>query len=110
MGVTSVEVEPQSKPIRLELLGTTAYMTDTLTKVRPMFRGRVDKVHVTVGQAVKKGDPLIELYSKDLAEAKSSYQIERIQWLYDKNLLNSREPAVEVTRDLAATVRRDQES
>lgn len=92
MGVTTVEVEKQSKPIRLELLGTTAYMTDTLTKVRPMFRGRVDKVHVTVGQAVKKGDPLIELYSKDLAEAKSSYQIERIQWLYDKNLLNSREP------------------
>ncbi|AGA28761.1 efflux RND transporter periplasmic adaptor subunit [Singulisphaera acidiphila] len=92
MGLATVEVEPQSKPIRLELLGTTAYMTDTLTKVRPMFKGRVDKVHVVIGQAVKQGEPLIELYSKDLAEAKSAYQVERIQWLYDKNLLNSREP------------------
>ncbi|SIN71670.1 membrane fusion protein, cobalt-zinc-cadmium efflux system [Singulisphaera sp. GP187] len=92
MGLTTVEVEAQTKPMRLELLGTTAYMTDTLTKVRPMFKGRVDKVHVSVGQAVKKGEPLIELYSKDLAEAKSNYQIERIQWLYDQNLLKSREP------------------
>lgn len=92
MGLTMAEVSSQTKPIRLELLGTTAYMTDTLTKVRPMFKGRVDKVHVSVGQAVKKGEPLIELYSKDLAEAKSAYQIERIQWLYDKNLLKVREP------------------
>jgi len=92
MGLTTAEVSSQTKPIRLELLGTTAYMTDTLTKVRPMFKGRVDKVHVSVGQAVKKGEPLIELYSKDLAEAKSAYQIERIQWLYDKNLLKVREP------------------
>ncbi|WP_406699326.1 efflux RND transporter periplasmic adaptor subunit [Singulisphaera sp. Ch08] len=92
LGLATVEVSPQTTPIRLELLGTTAYMTDTLTKVRPMFKGRVDKVHVSVGQAVTKGQPLIELYSKDLAEAKSSYQIERIQWLYDKNLLQSREP------------------
>ena len=61
----------QEEPIRLELLGTTEYITDTLTKTRSMFKGRVDKAHVTVNQIVKKGDPLIDLYSKDLAEAKS---------------------------------------
>src|SRR5262249_22756599 len=57
----------------------------------PMFKGRVDKVHVTVGNAVKKGEPLIDLYSTELAEAKSTCEIERIQWLYDKNLLEIRE-------------------
>ena|GEM_PF-756941 len=94
MGLASEKVTEQTSPIRLELLGTTAYMTDTLTKVRPMFKGRVDKVHVAIGHAVKRGDPLIDLYSKELAEAKSVYQIERIQWQYDKNLLQTREPLV----------------
>jgi cobalt-zinc-cadmium efflux system membrane fusion protein len=92
MGLATSEVKSQDEPIRLELLGTTEYITDTLTKTRSMFKGRVDKVHVTVNQAVKKGDPLIDLYSKDLAEAKSAFEIEHIQWIYDKNLLETRVP------------------
>ena len=91
MGIQTVEAKPQTRPIRLELLGTTDYVSDTLTKVRPMFKGRVDQVHATVGQSVKKGDPLIDLFSTELAEAKSTYEIERIQWLYDKKLLEIRE-------------------
>ena len=91
MGIQTAVAKPQTEPIRLELLGTTEYISDTLTKVRPMFKGRVDKVHATVGQSVKKGEPLIDLYSKELAEAKSVYEIERIQWLYDKKLLEIRE-------------------
>lgn len=91
MGITTTEALPQSKPIELELLGTTEYISDNLNKLRPMFKGRVDKVYATVGQSVKKGDPLIDLYSKELAEAKSTCEIERIQWLYDKNLLAIRE-------------------
>ena len=84
--------KPQDEPIRLELLGTTDYITDTLTKTRSMFKGRVDKVSCH-GQPerCKKGDPLIDLYSKDLAEAKSVFEIEHIQWIYDKNLLETRE-------------------
>lgn len=94
LDLTTVKVVPQTEPIRLELLGTTANITETLTKVRPMFKGRVDKIHVGVGDAVKKGDPLIDLYSKDLAEAKSAYDIEQMQWKYDKKLLETREPLV----------------
>ncbi len=58
MGLSTVKAVAQTEPIRLELLGTTEYITETLTKIRPMFKGRVDKVHVAVNQAVKKGDPL----------------------------------------------------
>jgi cobalt-zinc-cadmium efflux system membrane fusion protein len=92
VGIATEEVKAQTDPIRLELLGTTDYITDTLTKIRPMFKGRVDKVYITVSQAVKRGDPLIDLYSKDLAEAKSFYEVERIQWVHDKWLLDTREP------------------
>jgi cobalt-zinc-cadmium efflux system membrane fusion protein len=91
MGIQIVAAKPQARPISLELLGTTEYISDTLTKVRPMFKGRVDQVHVTVGAEVKKGDPLVDLFSTELAEAKSIYEIERIQWLYDKKLLEIRE-------------------
>ncbi|WP_206108202.1 efflux RND transporter periplasmic adaptor subunit [Paludisphaera soli] len=91
MGIRVEPARPQSEPIRLELLGTTEYISDTLTKVRPMFEGRVDKVYVTVGESVRKGDPLIDLYSTELAAAKSVYEIEKIQWLYDKKLLEIRE-------------------
>jgi membrane fusion protein, heavy metal efflux system len=92
MDITSKKAEPQTEPIRLELLGTTEYDSDNLTKIRPLFKGRVDKVYTTVGQTVKKGAPLIDLYSTELAEAKSAYEIKRIQWIYDKNLLDAREP------------------
>ena len=94
MGLATTAVAPQTDPIRLELLGTTEYITDTLTEIRPMFKGRVDKVHVAVNQAVKRGDPLVDLYSKDLAEAKSSYEIERIQWIHDRKLLEAREKLI----------------
>lgn len=94
VGVVMAEVRAQEEPIRLELLGRTEYISDTLNKVRPMFKSRVDKVHVSAGHAVKKGDPLVDLYSKELAEAKSIYEVERIQWLYDKNLLEKRESLV----------------
>ncbi|MFO0888418.1 MAG: efflux RND transporter periplasmic adaptor subunit [Isosphaeraceae bacterium] len=91
LGVETEAARPQAEPLRLELLGTTEYISDTLTKVRPMFKGRVDKVHVTVGRPVQKGEPLIDLFSTELAQAKSAYEIERIQWLYDKRLLEIRE-------------------
>ena len=94
MGLQTTPVLSQTDPIRLELLGTTEYITDTVTDIRPMFKGRVDKVHVTVNQEVKRGDPLIDLYSKDLAEAKSSYEIENIQWIHDRKLLQDRENLV----------------
>ena len=90
MGIETVEASAQTEPIRLELLGTTEYISDTLTKVRPMFKGRVDRVYATVGQSIKKDDALVDFYSTELAHAKSIYEIEKIQWLYDKKLLEIR--------------------
>ena len=62
----------QTEPIRLELLGTTEYDSDNQTRIRPLFRGRVDRVYAKVGQLIAKGEPLIEFYSTDLAEAKNA--------------------------------------
>jgi cobalt-zinc-cadmium efflux system membrane fusion protein len=91
IGLTTKAVAAQTEPVRLELLGTTKYEEDTLTRIRPMFKARVDKVHATVGSTVRKGEPLIELFSSDLADAKMAYEIKKIQWKYDDNLLKARE-------------------
>ncbi len=106
MGLETVKVVPQTQPIRLELLGTTEYDSDNQTRIRPLFKGRVDRVYAKVGQVVKKGEPLIEYYSTDLAEAKNACEIERIQWVYYNNLLKVRENLIEDQRDLAAVVPR----
>ena len=75
----------------LELTGRTAYDPDTLTKIRPRFDSRVEKVFSSLGQRIKKGDPLVELYSIDLAGAKTDFQTKYVQWQHDVKLLNLRQ-------------------
>src|SRR5262249_43467168 len=92
LGLRFTRAEPQTEPIRIDVLGSTSYDEDALSKVRPPFKGRGDRVYVTKGQGGKRGDPLVDLYSTGLAEAKSSYEVKRIQWLYDDTLVKIREP------------------
>jgi membrane fusion protein, heavy metal efflux system len=91
LGLSTVTVAPQTVPIRLEIHGSTAYMTDFQSTIRPMFKGRADKVHVTIGRDVEKGDPLIDLYSAELAEAKSDFETKNVSWAYNKSLLGRHE-------------------
>lgn len=91
IGLRTATVLAQTKPIRLELTGRTAYDDSTLIKVRSRFDTRVDDVYVKLGDRIKTGDRLLELYSNDLAQAKSDYQTKYVQWQHDLNLLNSRE-------------------
>jgi cobalt-zinc-cadmium efflux system membrane fusion protein len=76
------------------LPGTTTYDPDSEAKIRPRFDTLVSTVHARLGQTVKKGDPLVELYSAQLAEVKAAYETKRSQWLYDKRLLEIREALV----------------
>jgi cobalt-zinc-cadmium efflux system membrane fusion protein len=94
-GLHMATVEAQEKPLKLELSGRTAYDPDTLFKVRPRFDTLVQKVFVTRGTRVKTGDPLVELYSTDLASAKSDFQVKYVQWRHDRNLYDLREKLVQ---------------
>lgn len=89
-----VPVKPQTEPIKLELTGRTAYNENTLNRIRPRFDTLVERVLVEKGQSVKKGDPLVDLHSTDLAKAKNEYQTNYVQWLHDLRLLKLREPLV----------------
>ena len=70
----------------------TDYDPATVTIVRTQFDSRVDKVLVDLGSTVKIDDPLLELFSTDLAEAKSNYEMAVSQWTRDKEVLDYKTP------------------
>jgi RNA polymerase sigma factor (sigma-70 family) len=86
--------EPQAAapmPPAIELEGRTEYDPDTMFQVRPRFSAIVEKTLVRLGHTVKKGDPLFELRSTDLAAAKSDFQTKFIRWQHDRKLYELRE-------------------
>jgi cobalt-zinc-cadmium efflux system membrane fusion protein len=92
LGLKTETVKQQTEPTVLKLFGTTDYDPATVTVVRTQFDSRVEKVLVDLGTAVKIGDPLLELFSTDLAEAKSNYESAISQWERDKKVLDYKTP------------------
>jgi membrane fusion protein, heavy metal efflux system len=83
LGLLVVTVQPQVEPIKLELPGRTAYDPNSMNKIRPRFDTLVEKVLVELGQKVRKGQPLLNLFSTDLAAAKNDFQTAYVQWQHD---------------------------
>ncbi len=92
IGLETTPVLSQTEPTVLSLFGTTDYDPATVTTVRLQFDSRVDKVLVDLGSVVKKGDPLLELFSTDLAAAKSDYELAVSQWNHDKKVYDYKTP------------------
>jgi cobalt-zinc-cadmium efflux system membrane fusion protein len=91
IGLETSEVRSQDRPTRLAINGTTAYDPNTQVQVRPRFTSLIDRVYVTLGQQVKAGDPLVDLFSSDLAAAKSDYEKAQARWQHDKGELDRAE-------------------
>jgi cobalt-zinc-cadmium efflux system membrane fusion protein len=91
IGLEVATVKPQVEPIRLELNGRTDYDPYSLNKVRPRFDTLVETVRAELGQMVKKGDPLVDLFSTELAAAKNDFQTAFVQWQHDLRLLELRQ-------------------
>ena len=95
VGFNFAKVKAQTEPVKLELNGRTDFDPTTITKIRPRFDTRVERVLATLGKKIKKGDPLVELYSTDLAKAKNDYQMKYVQWRHDVKLYQLRQKLVE---------------
>jgi cobalt-zinc-cadmium efflux system membrane fusion protein len=88
IGLKTVPVHTQTDPTNLALFGITDYDPATVTTVRLQFDSRVDKVLVDLGTVIHQDDPLLELFSTDLASAKSDYEVAVSQWNHDKKILD----------------------
>jgi RND family efflux transporter MFP subunit len=79
--------KPDDSRSMLQVHGATDFVPDRVLQVRAPVDCRVDHVLVDFGTRVKKGDPLLEVFSSDLAEAKNSYLVAVSQWEHDKRML-----------------------
>ncbi len=93
IGFRIAPVQSQTEPIKLEVPGKTDYDQNTLNKIRSRFdKTVIEKVYVAIGQTVKKGDPLYDFRSVDLADAKKDCRIKFVQYDHDRKLRETREP------------------
>jgi RNA polymerase sigma factor (sigma-70 family) len=89
----SVAEKDGSQPTVLRLFGTTDYDPSMVTIVQTPFNNcRVDEVLVDLGATVKRGDPLLKLFSTDLAAAKGEYELASSQWKHDKKIYDYKVP------------------
>lgn len=76
LGVRSEPVEPRELRRTVHAVGTIQANERLLYKVAPRFEGWIEKLYVnTTGQAVARGQPLMEVYSPDLVTAQEEYLI-----------------------------------
>jgi RNA polymerase sigma factor (sigma-70 family) len=80
----------------LRVFGLTDLVPDMVVKIRAQFNCRVEKVLVALGQSVKTGDPVLELFSGELAEAKGNYEAATSQWVHYKEVLDYKTPLARI--------------
>jgi cobalt-zinc-cadmium efflux system membrane fusion protein len=83
IGITTWEVRELTEPLRIECTARTAFNLDRQARIRSLFTGIVDRAYVELGQYVRKGDKLVDLFSVELASAKGDYEKKRAQHEYD---------------------------
>jgi len=73
-GVRTAVVERGSIPIEIRTVGTLVHNEETLVSVNIKFAGWIEKAYFnTVGECVKRGDVLFEVYSPELVTTQQEY-------------------------------------
>ncbi len=99
-GVTVTPVSPTTVPVTVEATGVVAADESRLTHVRPLARGVVEKVLVTLGSRVTAGQPLIVLDNIELGELIGTYLSARAAVRQSLTDLEVRQRALERARAL----------
>ena len=78
LGVRTEMVATRVVARTIRAVGTVQFDERYLAVVNPKFEGWIEKLNVnTTGQAVRRGEPLLEVYSPDLVAAQQEYLIAR---------------------------------
>jgi Cu(I)/Ag(I) efflux system membrane fusion protein/cobalt-zinc-cadmium efflux system membrane fusion protein len=74
IGVQSVEVERTDIPFSIRTIGHLTYNDEQIHWITTKYDGWIEEVYVNyVGQSVKKGQKLFEIYSPDLVTTQQEY-------------------------------------
>jgi RNA polymerase sigma factor (sigma-70 family) len=88
-------LEQRLDQLRMSGRGAARGDADSIRKIRPRFECLVENVAVKVGQTVRKGDSLAELFSADLAAAKNEFLAKSIQRNHARRLFDLRQKLVQ---------------
>jgi cobalt-zinc-cadmium efflux system membrane fusion protein len=88
LGIETTAAYASDKPDQVRMSATTALNPDSLAHVHPRFAGEATEVKVRLGQRVRKGQPLVAVWSKDLGEKKSEYMDARSQLKLNQEVLD----------------------
>jgi Cu(I)/Ag(I) efflux system membrane fusion protein len=74
IGVRIAKVKRRSEPSHIHTVGRIMYDEDRIAQVHPRADGWIERMHVrAVGDSVKKGDLLYEIYSPALVNAQAEF-------------------------------------
>ena len=74
VGVRTAELESRTLDTTIRTVGTLAYDETRVTEVHPKISGWVERVFVDfVGKPVRRGEPLLTIYSPDLVATQNEY-------------------------------------
>ena len=79
LGISSEVIGTSATASALRLPGSVQPNAYRRVSVTPLVGGRVTRVFVTLGQAVKQGGVLAEVYSPEVAQARSAYMTARAE-------------------------------
>jgi Cu(I)/Ag(I) efflux system membrane fusion protein len=78
LGVRTEAVTRRTMAHTVRAIGTVAADERRISVINPKFEGWIEKLHVnTTGQAVRRGEALLEVYSPDLVLAQREYLVAR---------------------------------
>lgn len=74
MNLRTAPIERRDLSVVIRAFGTVTYAQDNEFAVNPKIGGWIEKLHInTVGQSVRRGDPLLEIYSPELVSTQEEY-------------------------------------
>ena len=74
MGIKTTTVQRKDLNKKIRTVGTVTYNEEKLYTVNSKISGWIEKLYVNyTGQIVKKGEPLLEIYSPELVSAQEEY-------------------------------------
>ena len=76
MNLRIAPVERRDLAVTIRSFGKVAYAQDREFSVNTKISGWIEKLHVnTIGQTVRAGDPLLEIYSPELVSTQEEYRL-----------------------------------
>jgi Cu(I)/Ag(I) efflux system membrane fusion protein len=74
LGVRTVSAEVKTLHTQIDTVGYVTYDEDSLVHIHPRVEGWVEKLYVkAIGDTVKKGQPLYDIYSPELVNAQEEF-------------------------------------